>query len=141
MFVILVTSPSSGISTKMTDTFAGIHFNLLRKRYKMKNITLALLVASALFGQSEEFYKAKYTYLVEKHGIEVHECLESTFKATTIHTRFDYYTRADQERDTNEMRDNCVKNETTKEKIMDLKFNVIEDLKAKPEWFTFGDKK
>lgn len=107
----------------------------------MKKVILSLLLASALFGESEDFYKSKYEYLTEKLKNAESGCWSATLKAMELHMPYERYSRADQQRDDDNKRNLCNIKSDTIDKVMDLRFKMIEDLKNKPEWFTYGDKK
>lgn len=103
----------------------------------MKKIILPLAMCAMLFAESEELYKERYDYLMSRYTTVHNKSFEAGLKAYRIclngdrdceqESRLAEKQLPDFERDENSLKD----------KLMDLKFKMQDELKVIPEWFKF----
>jgi hypothetical protein len=90
-----------------------------------------------LFGESEGLYKERYDYLMGRYEAVSHEVFEVGLKSVKICFTGDRYCERESELAKEQLPDLERDENALKDKLMDLKFKMQDELKTIPEWFKF----
>jgi len=101
----------------------------------MKKVIMSIALSAMLFGDSEALYKERYDYLIGRYSEAFHKSFEVGLIAHRICFNYDRDCRIESRDAERDLPDLEREENALKDKLMDLKFKMQDELKTVPYWF------